>query len=204
MISWNKNIGIPMKEMTIEQQTAIERSGPLAGSLLQVTAAALILGVGANIKIPLFFTPVPLSLQTFVVLLMAAFLGPRKAVAGVFTYLGLGTLGLPVFVGGAATAAYFTGPTAGYLLGFVIQAFITGWLIERVSSLTLKKAFIIFAGTCAIQLLIGTAWLSVLLGWDSAFMMGFNPFVAGELLKCVMAAVVVVSFKHIAQCRALT
>lgn len=147
----------------------------LIGIVFFVAATAL----GAFIKVPLPFTPVPLTLQTFFVLLSGLVLGSRTGMFAQFSYLVLGGIGLPLFTGSAA----LWGPTGGYIAGFVFAAYTVGCLHEKGVRLPVAVA----AGTAAIYL-FGAVWLSVFVGGlKNAFLFGVLPFVAGDLLKIFAA-----------------
>jgi|HubBroStandDraft_6_1064221.scaffolds.fasta_scaffold876748_2 biotin transport system substrate-specific component len=159
-----------------------------AWSLLQVFGASLFLALCTQITIPLFFSPVPISLQTFAVLMIGGMLGPKKGAASVLLYLVEGSLGLPFFVQGKAGILTFLGPTGGYLVGFVVQAYLVGWFLQQKSNLTSGKLLAVLLFSCLIQMSLGVLWLSHLVGWSRVWIMGFYPFVPGEILKSVAAA----------------
>ncbi|MDQ2691974.1 MAG: biotin transporter BioY, partial [Chloroflexota bacterium] len=99
--------------------------------LILISFGAIFMAVLAQLKIALPFTPVPLTGQTFAVLLVGATLGAKRGTASILLYIALGALGLPVFAGGASGLAYLSGATLGYLVGFVIAAYVIGRLAER-------------------------------------------------------------------------
>jgi biotin transport system substrate-specific component len=100
-------------------------------SFFQILFAACFMGVCAQIKIPLHFTPVPLTVQTTGVMLIGVFLGSRKGVYAILFYLIQGCLGLPVWAGGASGFLHFTGPTGGYLMASILQVAFIGWFLEK-------------------------------------------------------------------------
>jgi len=156
--------------------------------LLLVTAGALLVALLAQVRIPLPFTPVPLTGQTFAVLLVGAALGARRGVASLSLYTLIGALGLPVFAGGAAGLAYAAGPTGGYLAGFIVAAFVVGLLAERGLERSIRTSILPFlAGTLVIYL-FGAGWLSVLFGLEKALELGVTPFLIGDALKLALAA----------------
>lgn len=163
--------------------------------LLQIVGASLFIGLCAQIKIPLYFTPVPLTGQTFAVLLIAAVLKPRQAVWATLLYLFEGLVGLPVYAGGRSGLAVFFGPTAGYLLAYPIQAFASSYLMEKLRSAPFMKiAFSLFL-VCCLQLGLGTLALSSFVGAKHALSMGFYPFVLGEAFKSLLVATYVFKLK---------
>ena len=143
------------------------------------------LAVSAHIKIP--FYPVPLTMQTLVVLLIGMSYGSRLGGATVLAYLGAGAAGAPVFAGGAGII-YLAGPTGGYLAGFFVAAITLGFLAER----GWARSFV----TTALSMVIGTAliyacgvtWLSQLIGFEKAVSFGMLPFLYGDALKLVIAS----------------
>jgi biotin transport system substrate-specific component len=172
------------------------RVGRLAVHLL---LANLILILCSKVAIPLPWTPVPLTLQTFGVLLIAVLFGARASSLAALFYLVEGAAGLPVFQPfGAAAGARFFGPTAGYLLAFPAAAFVTGRLIEllaaRAVSLRpvtgwLAAAVALLPGE-AVILLFGWAWLSAFVGGAPAVRLGVLPFLAGDLVKLAVVATI--------------
>ncbi|MGI9251902.1 MAG: biotin transporter BioY [Pseudohongiellaceae bacterium] len=150
-------------------------------------AGTAILALSAQFKVP--FGPVPFTMQTFVVLVMGMVYGRRLAVATVALYLAEGAIGLPVFANGGGIA-YFAGPTAGFLLAFLVAATLLGALAERgwgrsftstIGAMLIGTA-VIFAG--------GLAWLGSLIGYEKAVAVGFMPFIFSESAKIILAALV--------------
>jgi biotin transport system substrate-specific component len=151
-----------------------------------VSAFTLATALSAQVRIPLPFTPVPVTLQTFFVLLSGLVLGPWAVLAQALYLLG-GATGLPFFTGGATGLTHLTGATTGYLLAFPLAALFCG-LLRRAGGfwwtglVTLAAALFILA--------LGTGWLAILTGTSlpAAARLGFWPFVAGDLVKAVAAA----------------
>src|SRR5690242_18662550 len=106
-----------------------------------VLGASAIIALFAPVSIPLPFTPVPLATQSHVVLLLACLLGAKRASFAVLVFLFQGAIGLPVFSGGAAGILHLAGPRGGYLLGYLVAAFVTGMIMERMANRTPFKAF---------------------------------------------------------------
>ena len=148
-------------------------------SVLQILGGSLLLGLFAQIKIPLGFTPVPLTGQTFGVMFVTLLLGCRKGPLAVLAYLAEGSLGLPVFAGGAAGIAHLIGPTGGYFIGFLVQSILIGQLLER----TRLHLFWVLLATSFVQMGLGAFWLGLFTGLEKALVMGFYPFILGDLLK---------------------
>ena len=164
------------------------RTTPWVRDLFLVTVSALFVAVFAQIRIPLPFTPVPLTGQTFAVLLAGAALGAKRGAASLALYTLLGALGLPFFAGGASGLAYMSGPTLGYLVGFVAAAFAMGLLAERGLERSVRTSLVPFlAGTLVIYL-FGAGWLAVLFGVEQALALGVLPFLVGDAIKLLFAA----------------
>lgn len=151
--------------------------------------AAIIIGnllliLSAKIQIP--FWPVPMTMQTFVVLMIGAAFGARMAGATVLAYLVEGALGLPVFATGTGLA-YMAGPTAGYLAGFLVAATIVGWFADRGHGRSILTTLIAFLIGEAVILSLGAGWLAVLFGPEKAVSAGLLPFLPGEIAKVALA-----------------
>jgi biotin transport system substrate-specific component len=156
---------------------------------LLVIAGSLIVAAMAQIKIPLPFTPVPLSAQTLGVVLVGAALGSRRGAASLALYLIEGAVGLPVFTAGAGLA-YFVGPTAGYLAGFIAAAYVAGYFAERKADRRVMSSFTVFMLAQTLILALGSAWLAfgLGLGVSKALVAGMLPFIPGEVVKSALAA----------------
>ena len=152
-----------------------------------VVFGSLLLAASAQFKIPLY--PVPITGQTLVVLLIGMTYGPRLGGITMAAYLFQGVLGLPVFAGGAAGLAILMGPTGGYLFGFLLAGVAMGYLAERGmgrSAVSTIAAMII--GNLVIYV-CGALWLSNFIGFGEAIAAGVLPFLYGDALKLVIAAV---------------
>ncbi len=158
--------------------------------LLLIVAGSLFVTVFAWLRIPLPFTPVPLTGQTFAVLLVGAALGSRRGAASLLLYLIQGMIGMPVFAGGASGLAYLIGPTGGYLLGFVCAAYTVGWLAEKGLERHFYSAWAVFLAGELVIYLFGVPWLGVHIGMHKALTAGLLPFLTGDLIKLVAAALV--------------
>lgn len=155
---------------------------------IQILLASCFLALVAQVKIPLSFTPVPITLQTIAVMGIGALLGSRLGALATLVYLAQGGMGLPVFAGGNLGLQYFFGPTGGYLVGFVVQAFVVGWFFERRSSLSMLQKWGVFFFSTLLQLTLGALWLTQFVGWSHAVSLGILPFVAGDGLKALVLA----------------
>lgn len=172
-------------QSAVLNSTRLHRTIAMSASSL---AFAVLIGFSALVKIPLPGTPVPLTLQTFVLLTGAGILGRFYAIEMVGWYLALGLAGAPFFVGGSGLA-HIMGPSGGYLLGFVIAAGIIGFApAKKVGSVA--KAAIYIAATLSIYV-AGVTHLKLVSGstWQMAIAMGAYPFIAGDIIKAVIASV---------------
>lgn len=157
----------------------------LLRNALLVLAGTVLIALSARIQVPMW--PVPMTMQSLVVLLIGMSFGARLAGVTLLTYLAQGALGLPVFASGGGIA-YLMGPTAGYLYGFAAAAVVTGWLADRGWTTGFLRAFAAaVAGGVAIHAL-GAGWLTQFVGFDRAMALGVMPFVTGDLVKCALAA----------------
>lgn len=167
-------------------------SGRIAAALTDIALIAtgtLVVAACAQAVIPLPFTPVPITGQTFGVLLAGMLLGPRRGVLSLLMYLLEGALGLPVFQSGTGGFVRLLGPTAGYLWSYPFAAFLMGLLVERGWDRSpLRTGAAMLLGGLLI-LTIGTLWLGVITGdLRSAFLQGCLPFLPGDLIKTALAA----------------
>lgn len=166
---------------------------PFADRAMRATLLALagtaLLAASAKVNIPLPY--VPMTLQTLVVLLIGSAYGWRLGTATVAAYLAEGALGLPVFAGPIGGLAPLAGPTAGYLFGFLIAAFITGWFSDRGWDRSIVRLFAAMALGHVAILGAGYLWLAYGLqfGAQKAFAVGVAPFIAGSLVKNAIGAI---------------
>jgi biotin transport system substrate-specific component len=159
------------------------------GDLTSIVIGALFVTILAQVKIPLPFTPVPLTGQTFAVLLVAAALGSKRGAASMAFYIVLGAVGLPVFAGGASGRVYLSGATMGYLIGFVIAAYVVGLLAERGLERSIRTSILPFLAGTIIVYIFGVTWLAFILGsFSKAIAAGLIPFLIGDLIKLIAAA----------------
>ncbi|MBI2254144.1 MAG: biotin transporter BioY [Proteobacteria bacterium] len=157
----------------------------LAASRAQQVLAALVgtlaLAISAHTQVP--FWPVPMTMQTFVVLMIGAAFGARLGAATLVAYLIEGTIGLPVF----ASAAGLAGPTAGYLVGFLVAASLVGWLADRGHGRSVLTTLVAFVIGEAIMLGMGAGWLATKVGAVQALNLGVLPFLPAEGVKIALA-----------------
>ena len=151
-------------------------------SILIIFLGSIALTISAKVKIP--FYPVPMTMQTFVVLLMGVTFGWKIGVATISLYLFEGVIGLPVFAGTPEKGVgliYFTGPTMGYLIGFLFATFIAGYLNFKTNIFFI---FIKLILSVSVIYIFGILWLGSLIGWDKPLLqLGVTPFLLAELFK---------------------
>jgi len=156
-----------------------------------VVVFVILTSLGGFVRVPLPFTPVPLTLQTFFVLLSGAFLGSGLGFFSQLSYLLVGILGVSVFSGAGSGLLYLCGPTAGYLVGFTLASFLVGRFITLARNNFLGVFGLLMLGDL-ILLFCGTIWLKYLLGYGffRAFWLGFLPFLPGDIIKASLAAAI--------------
>ena len=152
---------------------------------------------GAFVRIPLPFTPVPITLQTFFVLLSGALLGSGLGVFTQMSYIILGIFGMPIFTQAGSGWNYLLGPTGGYVFGFLLAVFWLGSLIKHGRD-SLTRTFLIFCLGDIILLSCGTLWLKLLFGLSvtKALFIGFLPFIPADLVKALLAATIYLRLKN--------
>ena len=179
--------------MTTLAPTLSTRYFPNSSSRLRdallVIAGSLLVAALAQIEIPLPFTPVPITGQTFGVLLIGAAFGSKRGAASLMLYLIEGGIGLPFFAGGSSGLRILTGATAGYLAGFVVAAFVVGWLAERGLERSVRTSILPFLVGTVIIYLFGVAWLSIVLkSFSQGVALGMIPFLIGDAIKLILAS----------------
>lgn len=166
-----------------DQRLAVARDAIL------IVGGALLTAAAAQLKISLGFTPVPITGQTFSVLLVGAGLGWRRGAASQLLYVALGAIGLPFYAGGEGGWTAATGSTAGYLVGFVAAAAVVGWLAERKQDRRIDTSIPAMLAGSAVIYLFGLVWLAHSVGVDSttAIQYGLTPFLVGDAIKLAFA-----------------
>ena len=161
----------------------------LIKSLFVIILGSIVLTISAKIKIP--FYPVPMTMQTFVVLFLGVSLGYKIGLASIGLYLFEGILGLPVFSNSPEKGVglvYFTGPTMGYLIGFLIAGYLASKINNKDNFLMVLVKLTVATSTIY---LLGLLWLGTLIGWDKPIIaLGAKPFLLAEIFKVVLLAFV--------------
>lgn len=168
--------------------TSTAQASTVLKSSLQVLFASFLLAISAQFSFVLPFSPVPVTMQTFALFLIAATLGPKKGFLAVAAYLVEGAVGLPVFAHGAAGPLVLIGPRGGYLVGYAVAAWISGSIALHAKGF-FSYAMAFLAGNATIYAL-GFAWLAFWMGAPQAFAAGVLPFLIGDALKLCSAAAV--------------
>ena len=157
-------------------------------TILIVLIGSIVLTISAKINVP--FYPVPMTMQTFVVIFIGMAFGWKLGLATVFVYLVEGAFGLPVFAGTPEKGigiAYMIGPTGGYLFGFLVAVFIAGFL-NFDKNIFLK--FILITTAVSTIYIFGVPWLALLKGWQVAYVWGIKKFLLAELFKICLLTVI--------------
>ena len=161
----------------------------LIKSLLAIILGSIALTISAKIKIP--FYPVPMTMQTFVVLFLGVSLGYKIGLASIGLYLLEGIVGLPVFSNSPEKGVgliYFTGPTMGYLIGFLSASYLTSKINNNDNFLLVLAKLTVATSTIYI---LGLLWLGTLIGWDKPiFALGAKPFLLAETFKVILLALI--------------
>ena len=171
-------------QMTLAEKLWSGATTTLLKQAALVIAGSLLLAAAAHVKVP--FWPVPMTMQTFVVLMIGATYGRNLALTTVAAYLMEGTIGLPFFAAGGGLAT-LVGPTAGYLFGFLIAAGLVGHLANRGMGRSIASAMPTFILGDIVIFLRGVAWLTTIVGVESAITGGLVPFLLAEVLKIALA-----------------
>uniref|UniRef100_E6PQQ7 Biotin transporter n=1 Tax=mine drainage metagenome TaxID=410659 RepID=E6PQQ7_9ZZZZ len=184
----NPNTAHTLADTTTQPLSLQNRS--LSVKLVAVLLGTLLLTVSSLITVPM--VPVPMTLQTLAVTLVGALYGWRLGSVTIIAWLVEGALGLPVLAGGASGIAHFMGPTGGYLFAFPLAGALTGRLAGR--GWNGSRPFLVFLAMLAgntLCLLLGAAWLAVMIGPAKAITLGVLPFVFGGVLKSILGAAIV-------------
>ena len=155
---------------------------------------SVLLAISSKFKIP--FYPVPMTMQTFVVVLIGMLYGWKLGLFTISLYLFEGTIGLPVFAGTPEKGVgliYFIGPTMGYLLGFLPAVLISGYYFsvfkKQNKNFQFIKFFLLFSLSMSSIYILGILWLSKFVGWDKVFLLGVQPFLLAEIFKITILSI---------------
>jgi biotin transport system substrate-specific component len=165
------------------------RSRTIGMNVLLTLTGAVTITAASQLSFHLPFTPVPITGQTFAVILWGMLFGARQGASAAATYLAAGLFGLPVFADFTAMTA-FAGPTSGYLLGFVPAAWLAGFLRDAGWTRSYVSAFIASLLASLPIFILGTAVLTAFVGIEQIWMMGVVPFLIGDVIKSALAALI--------------
>lgn len=178
-----------MRPRTLLLASTDFRADTRARDLTLIITGSLLLALSAQIRVPLPWTPVPVTLQTMVVGVLGILLGARRGAWAAVLYLTMGAAGLPFFTGGVGGVGALSAVTGGYLLLMPFGAALVGALAERGWDRSIHGAFFAMQAGSLLVMTGGTLWLAHLLGsWNRAFAAGFAPFVVGDILKAAAVA----------------
>ena len=171
-------------------------SHQVACKVIGIGVFIILTALGGFVRIPLPFTPVPITLQTFFVLLSGAFLGSSLGLVSQLGYISLGVLGVPLFTGYGSGFFYLAGPSGGYLLGFLFASFFSAKMLKY-SRDNFSAVFFALTVSSLLILSCGVIWLKVISGYalSKLFLTGFIPFLPGDLLKAALAASIYLRLK---------
>lgn len=188
----NRNITMlitnKIKTLTERQSALVTFSVAFTGSIL--------LALLARLSIPVPFSPVPITGQTFGILFLGAVLGSRIGTLSVVLYLAEGIIGLPVFAGGSMGFLYLFGPTGGYLIGFIPAVYLVGYLSESGWANKFTTTFMTMIIGTAIIFVFGISWLAVTAGFETALTIGLYPYLPGAAVKIILASTIVYSINR--------
>ena len=185
------------KTITFDQAGIISIDDNTA-NIFTIILGSFLIAVLAQISIPLPFTPIPITGQTIGVVLVGGLLGARRGAMAVLAYLMEGAVGLPVFAQMKAGAHVLVGPTAGYLWGFVFAAFLIGYLAEKRWTVKPTSSFFSCFAATTLILVLGTLYLAAFsVGFNEALIMGFYPFLVGDVVKSAICAGLITEIRKI-------
>lgn len=179
-------MSVAVRSLTLAD-AALPRAGALQNAGL-VVLASLLTAAAAQLAVHLPWTPVPVTGQTFAVLLVGAALGARRGFAAMSLYLAAGAAGLPFFAGGAGGAHFLLGPSGGYLLAFPLAAAATGWLASRAWDRRPLTMFLAMLAGSSVIFALGALQLSRFVPHGTVLASGVLPFLAGDVAKAAIAS----------------
>ena len=154
-------------------------------SIFFVLSGVILLSIMSQLIIPLYFTPVPISLGSFGIILVALLYGRKLGTATVISYVAAGSLGAPIFAGFKAGSLF--SPTGGYIIGYIVAAVILGYLSDKGIAKSYVKTFLSLLLVSVIIFILGALVLMLFVPIKNVFMVGVLPFIPGDMLKAVAA-----------------
>ena len=185
-----------MKEKTISfDDTGILVISDRLANFFVIILGSLLIGLLAQFSIPVPFSPVPITGQTIGVVLVGGILGAKSGSLSILCYIFEGAIGIPVFAGMKSGMHILVGPTAGYLWAFIIAAYITGLLTEKGYTRKPLGSFLSCFTATTLILVVGALYLAIFSGLNDALIMGFYPFLVGDVVKSSICAVLLTTFR---------
>jgi biotin transport system substrate-specific component len=186
VVTLTASIALPVRRRVLAE--ALPATLTRAG--VTIVLGAALTALAAQVSLPVPGSPVPVTGQTFAVLLAGAALGPARGLASQALYLALGAVGLPVFAGASHGSGVIFGASGGYLFGFLAAAALVGWGARRGADRSPLRTLLLFAVASVVIYAIGTAWLCVDTGMSlsAGIAAGVTPFVPGDIAKALLAA----------------
>jgi biotin transport system substrate-specific component len=186
VVTLTATIALPARRPVLAEElpATLTRAG------VTIVLGAALTALAAQVSLPVPGSPVPVTGQTFAVLLAGAALGPARGLASQGLYLALGAVGLPVFAGAAHGGGVIFGASGGYLLGFLAAAALAGWGARRGADRSPVRTLLFFAVASVVIYAIGTTWLCVDTGMSlsAGIAAGVTPFIPGDIAKALLAA----------------
>ena len=164
-------------------------------NIFAIFLGSLLIALLAQVSIPVPFSPIPITGQTVGVVLVGGLLGAKRGAISILCYIIEGSMGMPVFAQMKSGIHVMVGPTAGYLWGFVIAAFLIGFLTERGYTKRPIGSFISCFAATTIILIIGMLYLAMFKGFTAALIMGFYPFLVGDVIKSAISAILITTLR---------
>ena len=172
------------------------KSISLTMNLVIALSGSVLLALLTRLSIPVPFSPVPITGQTFGILFLGAVLGSRIGTLSIIMYISEGLIGLPVFAGGSMGFLYLLGPTGGYLIGFIPAVYLVGYLSERGWLNNFTFAFLTMIIGTTIIFIFGISWLAITAGFKTALSIGLYPYLPGAAVKIILATGIVYSINR--------
>ncbi|WP_207539587.1 biotin transporter BioY [Sabulicella rubraurantiaca] len=173
----------------------VRRATDILRLALLALGGSLAIAASAQIQVPM--QPVPMTMQSLVVLLVGIAYGPRLGAATVLLYLVEGVAGLPVFAGFRSGPAVLAGPTGGFLIGFIPAAALAGWLAAQGWARGSLRSVATFLAGHAVLFACGIVWLGLLIGFDRAVAVGFLPFLPGTAVKAALGVALLAALRGV-------
>ncbi len=177
-----------VKRMVLIDRIFLLEKRTFIRDLIYVLAGSLLIAASAQVSFPIPFSPVPVTGQTFAVLLLAATLGSKRGAAAVLAYIAESLVGLPVLANGTIGLAVFRLASFGYLIGFVMAAYWVGKLAEKGKERSFKSALPTFLQGYVLLFVPGVLWLSYFVGFTASIFQGFVVFIPGEIVKLMLVS----------------